>query len=169
GRGAQIRLTLDLEDARVFWDTFNQINTPEFMKGYTKPYEDSVVLRKLCRKYRTGIVTGALEELADMEIGLLEEFIGVPRDGLFGSVVFARPDRSIPPKPAPDGILKCLGSVGAEPKRAMYVGNADEDVLAAKNAGVLPVHVDRGDYEFEIKIPHAKIMTLHQLRSWIGL
>lgn len=40
------------------------------------------------------------------------------------------------PKPAPDGLLLALGQLGVAPKDAVFVGDMDVDVAAARAAGV---------------------------------
>ncbi|MBR7187045.1 MAG: HAD family hydrolase [Clostridia bacterium] len=42
----------------------------------------------------------------------------------------------IPRKPAPDGALRIMRALGAEPSRTLYVGDGDADILTAQNAGV---------------------------------
>ncbi len=39
-------------------------------------------------------------------------------------------------KPAPDGILRCLESLGVPPSRALFVGDSAIDVASARNAGI---------------------------------
>ena len=40
------------------------------------------------------------------------------------------------PKPNPEGILKCLKELGISPEEALYVGDMETDVMAAKAAGI---------------------------------
>ncbi len=42
-------------------------------------------------------------------------------------------------KPHPDPLLKALTTLGIPPARSLYVGDATEDMLAATEAGVLPI------------------------------
>lgn len=43
---------------------------------------------------------------------------------------------SLPPKPAPDVLLRCAALTGADPKRGMMVGDMPGDILAGKAAGM---------------------------------
>jgi len=47
----------------------------------------------------------------------------------------------------------------------MYIGNGDEDVLAAQRAGVLDILIDRGHYPPPTNVnPSMTITSLHGLR-----
>mgnify|MGYP003571307755 CR=1 FL=1 len=46
-------------------------------------------------------------------------------------------------KPFPDPILKCLSETGVRPADAVYIGDAENDMLAATAAGVDFIYVDR--------------------------
>jgi len=50
------------------------------------------------------------------------------------------------PKPNPEGILKCLSDLGVKPKEALYVGDMESDIQAAKAAGVKVIGVTYGYY-----------------------
>jgi len=39
-------------------------------------------------------------------------------------------------KPAPDGLLRALGEIGAQPARALHIGDDDADEAAARGAGM---------------------------------
>lgn len=59
-------------------------------------------------------------------------------DEYFGSLVSAAVGGSdaVPRKPAPNMPLSALEAIGAEPERALYVGDSDVDVQTALNAGM---------------------------------
>ena len=71
------------------------------------------------------------------------------------------------PKPHPEGLEKCLNALGAKKQESLFIGNAEEDVLTAKNAGILDVFLRRGEYDFKLdKIrPSVIIDSLYGLRS----
>ena len=54
--------------------------------------------------------------------------------GLMEMAVGENPDT--PRKPAPDGALGIMRSLGIPPERTIYVGDGDADLLTARNAGV---------------------------------
>ena len=54
--------------------------------------------------------------------------------GLFDLIVGER--AGVPRKPAPDGALLVLKTLGIAPERALYVGDGDSDVMTARNAGL---------------------------------
>lgn len=75
-----------------------------------------------------GICTNKPEAPARM---LLAHF---DMDGLFGSVVGG--DTVGEHKPAPAPLLHCLAGLGADPARALYVGDSETDAETAANAGL---------------------------------
>lgn len=48
------------------------------------------------------------------------------------------------PKPAADGLLRCLSELGVEASASVYVGDAPSDGKAAKNAGMRSIGVTWG-------------------------
>jgi AHBA synthesis associated protein len=59
---------------------------------------------------------------------------GMQLQGLFNAVVTS--DEIDRPKPAPDGLIKILEILNAEPTEAVYVGDTIKDVEAARAAGI---------------------------------
>ena len=51
------------------------------------------------------------------------------------------------PKPSPDGIIKMCKALKVKPKSAIYVGDTEADIIAAKSAGVIPIGVISGGSE----------------------
>jgi len=54
--------------------------------------------------------------------------------GRFACVLGEQPD--IPKKPAPDGALRIVRRLGADPARTLYVGDGETDIQTAANAGI---------------------------------
>ena len=69
---------------------------------------------------------------------LCQHFFGEDIAVVIGDV----PDR--PRKPAPDGTLEALTRLGVSADEAIFVGDADSDVLTARNAGLPCVSVTWG-------------------------
>ncbi|MGX1727985.1 HAD family hydrolase [Streptomyces diastaticus] len=57
-------------------------------------------------------------------------------------VVVSRQDA--PPKPAPDGLTEALRQLGVAPRDAAFVGDSPTDMVAAREAGVLPLGASWG-------------------------
>jgi len=94
---------------------------------------DKQILQKLSEKYLTGIVTGRPKEEAAIPL----RKAGV--EDYFKAVV-AMEDCEGKGKPNPFGILLCLEKLGAQAtKDACYVGDALDDIRAAKNAGITAI------------------------------
>ncbi len=113
--------------ARVL-DTFRTYYV-EHSLDVTAPYDG--ILPTLARLKNAGIamavVSNKLEEATE---ALCRHFFGDLITVAIGDV----PDR--PRKPAPDGTLAALARLGVPADEAIFVGDADSDVLTAKNAGI---------------------------------
>ncbi|MBI5398241.1 HAD-IA family hydrolase [Candidatus Woesearchaeota archaeon] len=145
-------------DPEAFWKALQRHNTEELNKQHIQTYDDVSVLRELREQgYNTGVVTGTPRHLAQCKIGLLGE-------ELFDVIIVCDSINQVKPKPDPDGLQKAMFLLGVQPGATIYVGNAYEDVLAAKNAGVLDVLINRKEYRFPHARPTATIDSLYELR-----
>lgn len=161
-RDDTIRECFDL-DPEKFWPVFREYDDIKLRQQFVRVYDDVAFLQELKEnQYKTGIVTGAPQHIAEFEIGLLN---GVS----FDTVVIAKSINGIKPKPHPQGIEVCLRTLETNGEHAMYVGNADEDIEAAKSAGVLDVFIDRGEHEFPSIKPSVTIHSLYELRELLDL
>jgi phosphoglycolate phosphatase len=73
-------------------------------------------------------------------------------------------------KPAPDPILECLRRMEVSPEEAIYVGDAQDDIIAGKAAGVGTVGVLTGvsDYEtLRLKQPDMVLDSVADLRDFL--
>ncbi|MBQ3477976.1 MAG: HAD family hydrolase [Clostridia bacterium] len=77
---------------------------------------------------------------------------------------------ALPKKPAPDGALRIIRQLGANPRRTLYVGDGETDVQTAANAGIDCAWVAwgyRSRSELgELDVPHA-LASVQELRSFI--
>lgn len=107
----------------------------------TKPYPG--VLELLSELKRNGINTAVVSNKPDMTVkSLCKEYFGDRLDFALGD----RPD--IKKKPAADPILLAMKELGCE--RAVYVGDSEVDILAAKNAELPCVSLTWGFRDREI-------------------
>ncbi len=162
-RDAIIRTRFDV-DPLSFWPAFARHDRPERRARFTTAFGDIDALGKLhSRGIRLGIVTNAPLHIARAELALLV-------DAPFGAVVVADAERSIRPKPSPDGILACLDALSVRADRAWFVGNAAEDIEAARAAQVAEVHVERDEQALHpgSAPPRHTIDNLHALLGLIG-
>lgn len=149
-------------DNDLFWKTFRKHDKPENRKLHAFPYSDIDIIPELrSRGFKTGIVTGASQDIIDMCMGILG------REN-FDAVVRAQLSSGVRPKPNPHGIYVCMEQLGVKKTEAVYAGNAAEDVLAAKAAGVFDVLVDRGEHEFPDVSPSARIKSLYEMKGLLG-
>ena len=85
--------------------------------------------------YRLGIVTGSGEKSLDL---LYQQAVAE----LFDAVITGYDVEQR--KPAPEGLLKCLERLDADPADTIYVGDSVIDVQASLAAGVVPIGVLTG-------------------------
>jgi len=141
-----IRTKFDL-NPDVFISAFVKHNTPEFRKQYTKPYDDAqIALEELRQKgIKTGILTAAPREMIEIELPML-----YPHK--FNSVVRAQLSEGLRPKPAPDGLFRCLDELQVSREEAIYVGDGKSDMETSQAARVYGVWINREEYDFG-KVP----------------
>ncbi len=96
----------------------------EYMDPEPGLYE---VLRELKARYRVALATNRGKSIPP----LLERF---ELEGVFDVVATILDVES--PKPAPDMLLYCLEKTGLPPEQAVYVGDMENDRIAAEAAGI---------------------------------
>lgn len=148
-------------DPEIFWKNYTRHENAELRKQFIKAYEDiGFLVQARNAGYKTGIVTGSAKHIADLEV----EMLGKEN---FDSVVIARYDTGIRSKPHPHGLEVCLKYLDVKKEDVLYVGNAEEDILAAKNAGILDIFIKRNEHEFDLRAinPSIIINSLYELKS----
>ena len=96
----------------------------EYMDPEPGLYE---VLRQLKAYYKVALATNRGKSIP----ALLERF---ELEGVFDVVATILDVKS--PKPAPDMLLYCLETTGLSPEQAVYVGDMENDRIAAEAAGI---------------------------------
>lgn len=104
---------------------------------HTRPYEGVTELLKRLRA--AGVRTAVISNKADYAVQALAARYF---PGLFDAV--AGEKEGIRRKPAPDGVLVALRTLGIDRKDAVYVGDSDVDVETARNAGLSCIAVAWG-------------------------
>ena len=113
------------------------------MEDKTSPYENINEMLENVKKagYKTAIVTNKADFAAQ---DLCKRMFGANIDFVVGST----DDR--PNKPAPDGVFYALKKLGSKLENTIFVGDADTDILTAKNAGLPSIGVLWGFRDREI-------------------
>src|SRR3989344_1062148 len=147
-----------------FWEVFREYDTSESRKKSIQAYDDVIMLKELKgRGVSIGVVTGAPRRIAHLELELVERVLDA---NYIDYLVLARRDSGIEPKPHPHGLHVCMGLLGIEPNHTPYVGNGDEDAIAARAAGALDVIIDRGEHAFDHPQPPSRVIrSLYELRE----
>jgi phosphoglycolate phosphatase len=141
-----------------FWNTFRTHDLPKTRKPYTFVFDDITYLSQLKKAgHKLALFTGSPPVIVKMELSFLDRRI-------FDAIVIASPSTGITPKPHPMGATECLRLLGCERKDTIYVGNSDEDILTARNAGIFLVLIDRGEHKHTL-VPDAIISSLAELQK----
>jgi phosphoglycolate phosphatase len=128
-----------------FYETFfGYTGDFEYAKEFKELYEDVIpVLDELKKRgVKLGTVTDAPPVIADPQ---LDHFLG---NGYFPVRVCSHEREGIKEKPSPEGLHLCMERLGVED--ALYVGDSDCDILAARNAGIDSVLIERGEHETSV-------------------
>ncbi len=113
------------------------------MEDKTAPYDGINEMLSTVKKagYKTAIVTNKADFAAQ---DLCRRMFGDNIDLIVGST----DDR--PNKPAPDGVFYALDKMNSSVEHTVFVGDADTDILTAKNAGLVSIGVLWGFRDREI-------------------
>jgi HAD superfamily hydrolase (TIGR01509 family) len=87
--------------------------------------------------FKIGIVTGRMTQKENKWLELQK--LGIAE--FIGSLVTAS---EAAPKPAPDGLIKCLHELGLSPGECIFIGDSRVDVMAGKAAGLKTVALHGG-------------------------
>ncbi len=154
-RNSIILEEFDLE-ADAFWNSFKQFDTIELRRQHVRLYSDVDMLNRLNGTKR-GVLTGAPLHITALYL----EILGIS----FDSVVVARPRENIKEKPHPMGLEKCMSELMVPKNKTLYVGNAEEDVLTGKNAGVATGLIERGEIDTSHFEPTFRLQSLYDLEK----
>lgn len=113
------------------------------MEDKTAPYEGVNEMLKSVKNagFKTAIVTNKADFAAQ---DLCRRMFGETIDLIVGSVD-GRPN-----KPAPDGVYYALDVLGSKLENTIFVGDADTDIITAKNAGLPSIGVLWGFRDREV-------------------
>lgn len=148
-------------DPKQFWEVYDDVHTAALTSENAVLYDDVIIIKNLrAQGLKLAIVSGARPSVAEREINMLgKENVDC--------VVLAQPAHGSHPKPDPHCINLCLEKLNIKPEHAVYVGNADEDILTARNAGIISIIIDRNECPIELK-PTILIKSLHELPDIIS-
>jgi phosphoglycolate phosphatase len=134
-------------DAEVFETCFADFNAyyKVHMEDKTAPYDGINEMLTNIKKagFKTAIVTNKVDYAAQ---DLCKRMFGENIDLVVGSV------DNRPNKPAPDGAFYAIETLDSKKENTIFVGDADTDILTAKNAGLVSVGVLWGFRDREILV-----------------
>ena len=149
-------------DPIKFWKNFHDIDKAEMREKHTKPYDDCWVLNELKKKgVKICLLSSAQRPVVDVEARLLKNKFNIDFD-----VIITTHENNRKFKPDPGAIIECMNMIKAEKQNTIHIGNSDEDMLAAKNAGILDLYINRGEHEIHVK-PTITIKSLEELLDMV--
>ncbi|MFX1576109.1 MAG: HAD family hydrolase [Promethearchaeota archaeon] len=114
--------------------------------GTIQLFEDVDVLGALQERFKLGILTNTPPEIAWLEIKAfqLERFFD-------DFVMLGTVEQNIA-KPEPEGFLRCLNNLEAQPQEAVMVGDSSSDIIGGNQVGMITVLVDRPNQNTPINL-----------------
>lgn len=147
-------------DPEVFWPVYREHDGSDFRKEFLSCYPDIIALKELKRMGVTmAMMSGAPYPIVEYGGQMIAKFAG---EDIFSAIVVATDHNGLRRKPHPDGLFFAMNILDANQESTLYVGNGEEDVQAARNAGVTDIWIDRGEYTFDLE-PTFTIKKLDEL------
>jgi len=158
-RGDILKQEFHVADTEKFWKVWNpHVWNFDYAKKFKSAYEDvaeSIRLLSL-EGISLGIVTDPPRAVADPQIDFF-----LPRR-YFNPILTLSDTPGLKPKPDPQGLLLCAKQMGLSPDEVDYLGDATNDLLAAKNASMDFIRINRGEHRIYIP-PEREINSLYEL------
>ena len=168
GTGAMVAFALDGATDIVLADDFRHVMLDFYSRHLadkTRPYEGIPELLDYLdvEKSPWGVVTNKMSHFA---IPILDQLHLSSR-----SACIVCADMAAQAKPAPDTLLLAAKRLGLSPEKCAYVGDAETDMRAAKNAGMLAIAAEWGYLSDEDKVDNwpldLRFSTPRELHQWI--
>ncbi|CAJ37661.1 HAD family hydrolase [Methanocella arvoryzae] len=139
-------------DPDRFWTAFNRHESLEKKIENTYLYKDALFLASL--KIPKGIVTHTSLEHTTR----LLEHVGMREH--FDPIIACTEETGFKPSPLP--LIYCLMEMQIKPEEAVYVGDTWSDMMAARNAGIKSVYVNRFNRPIDF-VPDYEIDSLEKI------
>ncbi|WP_231845177.1 HAD family hydrolase [Methanocella paludicola] len=120
-------------DPDKFWTVFNRYENIDEKLRSTYLHEDAAILKGL--DVPKGIVTHTSYDHTDM----LLKMVGMRQ--YFNPIIACTEDTGYKPSPLP--IIYCVVDMKLKPEEVAYVGDTLSDIMAAQNAGVRSIYINR--------------------------
>jgi phosphoglycolate phosphatase len=144
-------------DPDKFWTVFNRYENIDEKLRSTYLHDDTAVLKGI--PLPKGIVTHTSYDHTDK---LLRK-VGMRQ--YFDPIVACTEDTGYKPSPLP--IIYCMVDMRLKPDQVVYVGDTLSDMLAAKNAGVKSIYINRFNRPIGFR-PDFEISRLDKLADIVG-
>lgn len=143
-------------------------DTLSFMRGSFSKYKEfrthpkmvpgaiKTIKNLLEKKVKIGVISSTHRKDVKSSLGYFRE--------LFDVIICKEDIKNL--KPAPDGILKACKKLKLNPSEVIYIGDLDDDILAARNAGATSVFFTRSSKLLDIPTkvkPDHKVDNLEKI------
>jgi HAD superfamily hydrolase (TIGR01549 family) len=147
----------------TFWDVFNSSDNHDERLKNVRVCNDIEFLKKLKDDgMKMGIITSCYSKVAEKEIDL------VGRKYIEKYVIANNYDKISKPKPHPESAYRLMKSLNVKPEEIVMVGDGEEDILLAKNAGIYSILIDRNLNPVKSAVkPDKTINSLYELEDII--
>ncbi|MFT8362531.1 MAG: HAD family hydrolase [Sporolactobacillus sp.] len=113
------------------------------------------------RRFKTGVITGKSRRSYEIS----EQILGF--ESFFDCVITGNDVTE--PKPNPEGILKAMDALHADPQTTIYIGDSNNDILAGKAAGTYTAAVQWLEMAQSADYPANPDFLWHDIHDCIDL
>lgn len=139
---------------------YNQLNAPMLFSGVKE------VLEQL---YRCGFLLGIATNRRQPTVSLMND---LNRSGLSTYFLAARRGEETIPKPHPQMLLEIMSELEVQPSETLMVGDKENDMLFAKNAGIDALAVTYGLGKLDslsLHFPVGYLSDIRELPRWLNI
>jgi len=134
--------------------------------GEIQLFDDVDILENLTERFSLGLLTNTPPDIAWLEVKAFN------LEGFFDDFVMLGTVEQHIAKPEPDGFLRCLRNLQANPKEAVMVGDSSSDIIGGNRVGMITVLVDRPGQQTPTNLkppPNLTITNLVELLQFTSL
>ncbi len=134
--------------------------------GEIQLFDDVDILENLAERFSLGLLTNTPPDIAWLEVKAFN------LEGFFDDFVMLGTVEQHIAKPEPDGFLRCLRNLQANPKEAVMVGDSSSDIIGGNRVGMITVLVDRPGQQTPTNLkppPNLTITNLVELLQFTSL
>ncbi len=130
--------------------------------GTIQLFDDVDVLEPLHKRFDLGLLTNTPPGIAWLEVKSFDLEKYFKDFVMLGSV-----EQHIA-KPEPDGFLRCLKNLDAQPEEAVMIGDSSSDIIGGNRVGMITVLVNRPDQHTPVNLNPPPDLTITDLNELLN-